>query len=114
MAPAGDQVSAYAALVHHLARTSTNYKGLNDFLNIKEHSTQAPTKFTVVELPSDNPAFKANQINEFVGAARLTQALDQPDIKHSCRFFKSRTSARKQYVYLGSVSTLTLSSLRIT
>jgi hypothetical protein len=44
--------STYSTLLQRLAKTSTNYKALGEFLNATDHVSQCPTKFTVLNVPS--------------------------------------------------------------
>lgn len=80
--------SSYSALLERLARASTNYRALDDFLQKSaDHISQPPTKFTVVNIPSGLSISPGIQLEEFEGSARLAQELDQPQAKESCKLF---------------------------
>jgi hypothetical protein len=79
--------SNYSTLLQRLAKSSPNYKALDEFLSTTDHASQSATKLTVVHIPSGLSASPGIQFDHFEGAARLAQELDQPETKESCRLF---------------------------
>jgi hypothetical protein len=79
--------STYSTLVRRLTKTSSNYRGLEVFLNATDHVSQTPTKFTVVHIPSGLSTGPGMHFDEFDGPERLAQELDQQETAESCRLF---------------------------
>jgi hypothetical protein len=79
--------SNYSTLLQRLAKSSSNYKALDEFLNTTDHASQSATKFTVVHIPLGLSTSPGIQFDPFEGVARLAQELDQPETKESCRLF---------------------------
>lgn len=80
--------SNYSTLLQRLAKTSSNYKALDEFMHTTDHASQSAAKFTVVHIPSGLSTLPGIQFDPFEGLARLAQELDQPETKEeSCRLF---------------------------
>ncbi|KAE9377400.1 hypothetical protein N431DRAFT_480447 [Stipitochalara longipes BDJ] len=78
--------NTYSTLVERLAKTSTNYKALDEFLKkAPEHASQSPANFTVVTIPSGLAVSPGTQFPPFEGTARLAHELEKPEAKDSCR-----------------------------
>jgi hypothetical protein len=80
--------TTYSTLLQRLAKTSTNYKALDEFLGkAADHSSQTPAKFTIVHIPSGLSISPGIQFDQFEGTASLAKELEQPGGKESCRLF---------------------------
>jgi hypothetical protein len=98
MANSLEKVTAtYSTLLQRLAKTSTNYKALDEFLGkATDHSSQTPAKFTVVHIPSGLPISPGIQFDQFEGTANLAQELEQPEEKSRAGYSLSRMCALRQ------------------
>jgi hypothetical protein len=79
--------STYSTLLQRLAKTSSNYQALGEFLNLTDHVSQSPTKFTIAHISSNLSTFPGIHFDHFDGTARLAQELGQPETNESCRLF---------------------------
>ncbi|KAN0117924.1 hypothetical protein V8E51_003901 [Hyaloscypha variabilis] len=78
--------ATYSTLVERLAKTSTNYKALDEFLkSTAEQASQNPAKFTIAHIPSGLPVSPGIEFDPFEGIAGLVHRLEQPAAKDSCR-----------------------------
>ena len=99
----GSTLVDFRSLVYRLAKTSTTYRGLDEFLNSYDARSGSPPRFTIVTIAPENTPFPLIAFEDLDGTEQLATLLNKSSEPSEgyCRLFLVENICPRTMILLG-------------